>query len=213
MAPTLPPQVLIEHHAPRLQSRQIANVIWSLGKCHKLLVPQGPPGSAARADGPSPARDTASLLLSELARGGHRKLHQAGPGAGRDAAQILHGMARLRLRRPEALRALESLILSPKQPIDIPNLALAIWGFGRVSWRSQKLLGGAAERLAAGKLYLRPWSMAALLRTYALAHYEHEGLAQAVAEVRCFALRVRVGLCGGIAVFVCGAAPVCAGTL
>jgi hypothetical protein len=163
-------------HVERLQSRQIANIVWSLGKCHRLL--------GAR-DHDSEARQLAVTLLRELERGNHRKLFQSdGASGARDAAQLLHGMARMRLARPATLRALATLLSDPRRPAETSQLALAAWGFGKLGWRDEKLLAALADRVVADRLYLRPWSMAALMRTYTLQRYRHAELAAAVAEVR-----------------------------
>ncbi|GBF98873.1 hypothetical protein Rsub_11477 [Raphidocelis subcapitata] len=171
-------QELAAAHAERLQARQIANIVWALGKCHKVL-------GARETD--SQARALAGQLLSELAGGGYRKLHQGG-GAG-DAAQLLHGMARLRLRRAGALEALAAFVADPRRPATVGQLALAAWGFGRLAWRDEALLESVAARVAAERLYLRPWSMAALLRTFTLQRFRHDGLAAAIAEVALQQLR------------------------
>jgi hypothetical protein len=187
-------------HVDALQCRQIANILWALGKCHKIL--------GAREEG-SEARAAAGALLAELERGGGRKLRQGGGPA--DAAQLLHGMARLKLRRPGALRALGDVAADPRRPAASSHLALALWGFGRLGWRDEGVLNALADRLAgeSDRLYLRPWSMAAALRTFALMHLRHDGLAAAVAEVRAVAggkgaprgkVQVRrscAGACGG----------------
>jgi hypothetical protein len=60
-------------HAGRMQARQIANILWALGKCHRLL-------GARKRD--SEARGVANALLAELERGGGRKLFQVGGGGG-----------------------------------------------------------------------------------------------------------------------------------
>jgi hypothetical protein len=95
-------------------------------------------------------------------------------------------MARLKLRRPASLKALAKLVSDPRRPADSAHLALALWGFGRVGWRDEELLMAVGHRLAGerDRLYLRPWSMAAALRTYAVQGVRHDALAAAVAEVR-----------------------------
>ncbi|KIY97996.1 hypothetical protein MNEG_9964 [Monoraphidium neglectum] len=169
----------------RMQVRQISNMIWSLGKCHKLTGGRDEAG---------PGRALARRLLAELARGNHRKLHQGGRLT--DAAQLLHGLARLRLRAPAAQAAVAKLArgaVAAGRPVAASNLALIMWGFGRLGYKDPGTLRLLADRVAEEKLYLRPWSAAAALRTLQVQHVRHDALAAAAAEVRA---RARGGALG-----------------
>lgn len=109
---------------------------------------------------------------------------QAGAASPRDAAQLLHGLALLRLRRPGALKAAAAALSDARYPAHAAHVALGAWALGRLRHADPGVLPALSQRAQETKLYLRPWSMAALMRTFTVAHIEDAPLAAAVAEVR-----------------------------
>jgi hypothetical protein len=210
-------QALAVQHRERMHARQIANAVWSAGRCRQLVstaarderrravgaqrlpasallqAAQQEEEEAAAAEGSSTdvatttARPTAQLLalereqgrarlrqqrseaaaprwrgdavgaalaqfptspdldagptaasraavrelLSELGRGGFRKLYQGGTPA--DAAQLLHGLARLRLPPPPSLhRHLRAFVAKRCGEFDARHLAVSTWALARL---------------------------------------------------------------------------------
>lgn len=199
-------QAMAALHAGRLQVRQISNIVWALGRCRKLdASPDSDAASSSNGGGGGGPRAAAGALLSELARGRFRKLHQGANS--KDLAQLSHGMARLGLRSPSALAAISNAlkaVAAPGRPVAISDLAIATWALGKLDHRDEDLLRIVGDRAVEERLYLRPWSAAALMRTYAAQHVKHDALAAAVAEVRGAGFRVHLRRAGAAGAAHCG---------
>lgn len=146
--------------------------------------------------GPAAAsRAAVRELLAELGRGGFRKLYQGGAPA--DAAQLLHGLARLRLAPPPSLlRHLQAFVAKRSAEFDARHLAVSAWALSRLAGlereKQQQRQGGGgaarparraeagvaaplpgplAEMIVARALeqadFFRPWSACALLYAFA----------------------------------------------
>lgn len=152
-----------------MTSREIANVVWALGQCRTLKA----------ADPQKSARQ----LLQDLSAHNYQQLFQGGNA--KDVAQLLHGMARLKLKDENTLAVLAKFIHRYPYGFEAKHLALSAWAFSKLNFKCHTTMVAIAERLAAQKLYLRPWSMSAAMAAYAKFSHHDAQLCSAVAEVSC----------------------------
>jgi hypothetical protein len=115
----------------RHQRSEAAAPRWR-GDAVGAALAQAPTGHDLDAGPTAASRAAVRELLRELGRGGFRKLYQGGTPA--DAAQLLHGLARLRLPPPPSLhRHLQAFVAKRCGEFDARHLAVSAWALARLA--------------------------------------------------------------------------------